>query len=138
MSTFHYYSFTFQLLCPYNTCKDKLFWFKLQRYSSDLTSKNHSFRREPWSSGYGRRLTFWRPWVWISVPYTGWTFFTLIFCKIVLMFVWKRPKINKKEAIGPFKKTRIECGAICCSRIGCSAFAFDTSTKSCNVGINAF
>ena len=25
-------------------------------------------------------------------------FFTLICCNIVLMFVWKRPKINKKEA----------------------------------------
>ena len=31
-------------------------------------------------------------------------FFTLIFCKIVLMFVGKRPKINEKEAgDGPFK-----------------------------------
>ena len=31
--------------------------------------------REPWSSGYGRRLTFLRSWVRIPVPYTGWTFF---------------------------------------------------------------
>ena len=32
-------------------------------------------------------------------------FFTLICCKIVLMFVLKRPKINEKEADdGPFKK----------------------------------
>ena len=31
-------------------------------------------------------------------------FFTLICCKIVLMFVCKRPKINEKEARdGPFK-----------------------------------
>ena len=31
-------------------------------------------------------------------------FFTLICCKSVLMFVWKRPKINKKEAgDSPFK-----------------------------------
>ena len=30
------------------------------------------------------------------------TFFTLICCKIVLMFVGKRPKINEKEAgVGP-------------------------------------
>ena len=43
--------------------------------------------QEPWSSGYGWRLTFWRLWVWIPAPYTGWTFFTLICCKIVLMFV---------------------------------------------------
>ena len=59
--------------------------------------------REPWSSGYGRRLTFLRLWVGIPVPYTGWTFFTLICCKLVLMFVWIRPKINGKEAgDGPF------------------------------------
>ena len=33
----------------------------------------------------------------------GWTFFTLICCKIVVMFVGKRPKINEKEAgNGPF------------------------------------
>ena len=34
-------------------------------------------------------------------------FFTLICCKILLMFVWKRPKINEKESgDGPFKKIR--------------------------------
>ena len=31
--------------------------------------------REPWSSSYGRRLMFWRAWVWIPAPYTGWTSF---------------------------------------------------------------
>ena len=31
--------------------------------------------REPWSSGYGRRLTILRSWVRILVPYIGWTFF---------------------------------------------------------------
>ena len=31
--------------------------------------------REPWSSGYGRRLMFRRWWVRIPSPYTGWTFF---------------------------------------------------------------
>ena len=56
------------------------------------------FGREPWSSGYGRRLMLLRSWVRIPVPYTGSTFLTLICCKIVLMFVWKRPKINEKEA----------------------------------------
>ena len=61
--------------------------------------------RELWSSGYGRRLTFWRSWVRIPVPYTGWAFFTLICCKLVLMFVWKRLKINEKEVgDGPFLK----------------------------------
>ena len=63
--------------------------------------------REPWSSDYGRRLTFWRSWVRIPVPYTGWTFFTLICCKVGLMFVWKRPKLNEKDADMAhfFKKT---------------------------------
>ena len=36
---------------------------------------------EPWSIGYGRRLVFWRLWVQIPAPYTGWTFFTYICCK---------------------------------------------------------
>ena len=31
--------------------------------------------REPWSSGYGRRLTLWRSWVRIPVPYTRWILF---------------------------------------------------------------
>ena len=34
--------------------------------------------REPWSSGYGRRLMFQRSWVQTLAPYTGWTFFTFI------------------------------------------------------------
>ena len=33
--------------------------------------------REPWSSGYGSRLTYWRSWVRILVLYTGWTFFLI-------------------------------------------------------------
>ena len=52
--------------------------------------------REPWSSGYGKRLTFQRSWVRFPVLYTGWTLFTLICsknCKVCL----KRPKINKKR-----------------------------------------
>ena len=64
-----------------------------------------SFGRKPWSSGYGRRLIFWRLWVWIPAPYSGWTFFTFIWCKIVLMFVWKRPKINEKDAGMAYLKT---------------------------------
>ena len=58
----------------------------------------------PWSSGYGKRLTFQRSSVRFPAPYTGWTFFTFICyknCKVCL----KRPKINEKEAgVGPFKK----------------------------------
>ena len=36
--------------------------------------KNSVFAREPWSSGYGRRLMFWRSWVRIQAPYTRLTF----------------------------------------------------------------
>ena len=53
---------------------------------------------EFWSSGYGRRLMFWRLWDWIP-PYCilyG-HLFTLICCKIV-MFLYKRRKINKKRS----------------------------------------
>ena len=42
--------------------------------------------REPWSSGYVRRLMLWRLWVWIPVPYTGWTLFIFVCC--IKYFVW--------------------------------------------------
>ena len=64
--------------------------------------------REPWSSGFGKRLTFQRLWVRIPAPYTGWTFFTYICCKNCNDVCLKRPKINEKEArVGPFKKIYI-------------------------------
>ena len=34
-----------------------------------------TLNQEPWSSGYGRKLMFWRSWVQIPEPYIGWTFF---------------------------------------------------------------
>ena len=37
--------------------------------------------REPWSSGYGRRLISRRSWVQIPAQYTGWKFFTYMCCK---------------------------------------------------------
>ena len=37
--------------------------------------------REPWSSGYGRRLMFQWLWVRILAPYTRWTFFHIFCCK---------------------------------------------------------
>ena len=44
-------------------------------------------------------------------------FFTLICCKIVLMFVSKRPKINKKEAgDGPFFKKKTSTVAKFCKK----------------------
>ena len=52
--------------------------------------------RERWSSGSGRRLMFQRSWVWLSAPYTGWTFFTFICCKYCNVSL-KRPKIKQKR-----------------------------------------
>ena len=62
--------------------------------------------QEPWSSGYGKRLMFWRLWVQIPAPYTGWKWhfahwFVVKNCIVCL----KRPKINEKEAgVGLFIK----------------------------------
>ena len=50
-------------------------------------------RREPCSSGYGRKLIFQRSWVRIPALYTWWTISTFIWGKIA-MFVWK----DEKEA----------------------------------------
>ena len=52
--------------------------------------------REPWYSGYGRRLVFWRQWVRFPAPYTGWTLLTLIIAKI-LKLVWKRTIIKENH-----------------------------------------
>ena len=60
-----------------------------------------TYGREPWSSGCGTRPMSWRSWVRIPAPYTGWTFFTFICCKIV-MFVWKDENKQKEAGFGPF------------------------------------
>ena len=65
---------------------------------ASVYKKRFSNGREPWSSGNGKRLTFWRLWVWIPAPYTGWTFFTYICYKKCYDVCLKRPKINEKEA----------------------------------------
>ena len=49
---------------------------------------NLDIGREPWSSGYGRRLMFQRLGVQIPAPYTGWTFSHLFVVKIEKC-VWK-------------------------------------------------
>ena len=77
-------------------------------------SKEKEAGREPWSSGNGWWLMFWRSWVQISAPYTRWSFrhfLTLICCKNCIVCL-KRPKINEKEAgVGPLKKEKrgLEC-----------------------------
>ena len=69
--------------------------------NKDSASKIYClFRREPWSSGYGKRLMFLMSWVRIPAPYTGWTFFHIIFCKICNDVFLKRPIINKKRGRG--------------------------------------
>ena len=72
--------------------------------------------REPWSSGYGRRLMFWRSWVQIPAPNTGWTFFTFICCKNV--FFWKDKKKWKSPRMAHFfEKNRnylMKCAASIC------------------------
>ena len=51
------------------------------RRSKSLNKEEQLFRREPWSSGNGRRLMFQRSGVQILAPNTGWTFFTFICCR---------------------------------------------------------
>ena len=53
------------------------------------------------SSGYGRRLIFWKLWVWILALYTGWTFFMLICCKKYNICL-KKSKKYKRDRYGPF------------------------------------
>ena len=61
-------------------------------------SKRNSVVREPWSSGYGRRLTFQRSWVWFPAPDTGWTwhFFTLICYKNCIVCLKKTENKRKR------------------------------------------
>ena len=61
-----------------------------------FTNKNYA-GREPWSSGYGRRLMLQRSWLRIPAPNTGRTFFTFIFCKNCNVCL-KKTKINEKVA----------------------------------------
>ena len=62
--------------------------FRCKRTTKSIFKTFVYLRREPWSSGYGWRHMFCRPWVQIPAPYTGWTFLHLFVVKIV-MFVWK-------------------------------------------------
>ena len=67
--------------------------------------------REPWSSGYGRRLTSKKSWVRILVPDTGWAFFSHLFVVKIVMCVWKDDNKWKGGRGWPiifFKKTQIE------------------------------
>ena len=60
---------------------------------------------EPWSSGYERRLMYWRGSVRISASHSGWTFFTYICCKIVMFVRNDEIKTKKSLGIAHFLKT---------------------------------
>ena len=63
----------------------------------------------PWSSGYERRLVFWRSWVRISASFTGWNSSHWLVVKFVTFTYLERPKINEEEAgDGPFKMVQYE------------------------------
>ena len=57
----------------------------------------YHFGRQPWARGYGRGLMFWRSWVQILAPYTGWTFFSHL-C-VAKFYCLLKTKINEKEAV---------------------------------------
>ena len=67
--------------------------------SSGSPNMSRSRWREPWSSGYGRRLVFRRLWVRLLVLDRHIIFSHIFVVRIVMMFVWKDE--NKwKEAAG--------------------------------------
>ena len=69
--------------------------------------------REPWFSGYRRRLMFQRLWIRILAPETGWTlYFSHWFVVKIVLFVWKDRK-NWKSGWGwsIFKKEKFQNGS---------------------------
>ena len=73
---------------------------------------------EHWSSGYGRKLTFQRLWVWIPAPDTGWTwhFFTLICYKDCIVCLKKTENKRKRGQGWPiFLKKISNLGRSSCS-----------------------
>ena len=75
--------------------------------------------KEPWSSGYRRRLASKRSWVQIPVPDTGWTFFHIFGCKNCLFEKTenKRPIFKKRLPMSRFLLryvgVAIKCSANC-------------------------
>ena len=89
------------LLKSYQSCKARHIW----SHWSKVLPRGHQIVRihwsgwwEPWSSGCGKRLVFKWSWVWIPVPYTGWTFFHIhICCKICNVF--EKTKNKKRPGL---------------------------------------
>ena len=77
--------------------------------------------REPWSSGFGRRIKFWRLWVRIPSPYTGYTFITKRgrgwhHLKYQHIFNWETERLKEKMFLhgrdancGQFEWNRDRC-----------------------------
>ena len=75
--------------------------------------------REPWSSGYGRRLMIQSSWVQIPAPYTGWTwhFFTLICCKNCNNVCLKKTENKRKRGRGwPIFRKQFLNNKNCCPK----------------------
>ena len=54
--------------------------------------------REPWSSGYGRRLVYWRSWGRIPTNDVFWmVIFSPKFAVKIVMFVWKDKKVKARS-----------------------------------------
>ena len=80
-----------------NTSKPNLHFrlnkFFVQQLYNLFVVKLRLFMREPWSSGYGRRLMSKRLWNRIPAMDTGWTFFTYI--------------VVKEAGVGPFIQKKL-------------------------------
>ena len=63
-------------------------------FAAKVQNNLFSLGREPWSSGYGRRLMIWSSWFRIPATYTGWRFLTLN--NLLCLFV-EKTIINKKR-----------------------------------------
>ena len=68
-------------------------WSSHSILNLSYSGKQKFIGREPWSSGYGRRLISLRLWFQIQAPFTVWTFFHLpICCKICNVCLKRRKK----------------------------------------------
>ena len=98
---FLYFLFLFSDV-PNNFCILKI------EFHFDFHCKGQRFGREPWSSGNWRRLTFWRSWVRIPSPYTGWTWHFSHWFVVWLYCLFEKTENKRKRGRGwPifFKKT---------------------------------
>ena len=89
-------SFSFFLSFSLHQTIISVTWLTLER--------TETFGREAWSSGYPRRLAFKSLWVRIPAPDTGWTFFTLYYCKNCNVCLKKTENKWKEAGSGPLKK----------------------------------